>query len=92
MQVAQIKVENQDTALEDEEELDSDLENLVSIEDLDEDLIAEEGGINIEDDEDSENLSGIADLDVHNKNEENDNQLVIIRGRSSAGRAHGWQS
>jgi len=54
------------------QELDSELEKLVSIEDLDEDLIAEEDGINIEDDEDSENLSGIADLDVHDKSEESD--------------------
>ena len=67
-----VKVENQDTALEDEVELDSELENLVSIEDLDEDLIAEEDGINIEEGEDSENLSGIADLDVHDKSEESD--------------------
>ena len=72
VETPKVKVENQDTALEDEEELDSDLENLVSIEDLDEDLIAEEGSINIEDDEDSENLSGIADLDVHDKSEESD--------------------
>ena len=59
----------------DDDELDSELENLVSIEDLDENLIADNDGINIEeddDDEDSNNLTGIADLDVHSKDEESD--------------------
>ena len=72
IETPQVKVETQDATSEDEGELDSELENLVSIEDLDDDIIAEEDGINIEEDEDSENLSGIADLDVHDKNEESD--------------------
>ena len=67
-----VKEEIKNTALEDEGELDEELEDLVSIEDLDEDLIAEEDGINIDEEEDSDNLSGIPDLDVHDKDEEND--------------------
>ena len=67
-----VKDEKKEIVLEDEEDLDSDLENLVSIEDLDEDLIAQDDGINLEEDEDSDNLSGIADLALHDKNEEND--------------------
>ena len=75
VEAPKVKVESQDTALEDEEELDSELENLVSIEDLDKDLIADNDGINIDDDEEeenSDNLLGIADLDAHSKNEETD--------------------
>ena len=56
----------------DEGELDSELEDLVSIEDLDKNLIADNDGINSDEDDDSDNLTGIADLDDHNKNEEND--------------------
>ena len=70
-----VKEENKDAqedAQEDEEGIDSDLENLVSIEDLDEDLIATDDGINIDEDEDEDNLSGIADLDDHGKNKETD--------------------
>ena len=56
----------------DDDELDSELEDLVSIEDLDKNLIADNDGINSDEDDDSDNLTGIADLDDHNKNEEND--------------------
>ena len=56
----------------DEDELDSELEDLVSIEDLDKNLIADNDGINSDEDDDSDNLSGIADLDDHSKDEEND--------------------
>ena len=67
-----LKEENKNN-LEDDEDLDSDLEDLVSIEDLDENLIADNNRINIEDeDEDENNLTGIADLDVNTKDEESD--------------------
>ena len=56
----------------DEDELDSELEDLVSIEDLDKNLIADNDGINSDEDDDSDNLTGIADLDDHSKNEGND--------------------
>ena len=59
----------------DEDELDNELEDLVSIEDLDKNLIADNDGINSDeddDDDDADNLSGIADLDDHSKDEESD--------------------
>ena len=64
-----VKVKDKDD-IEDDDDLDSDLENLVSIEDLDENLIADNDGINIPEDEDSDNLTGIADIDEHSKDEE----------------------
>ena len=66
-----VKVKDKDDIEEeDDDDLDSDLENLVSIEDLDENLIADNDGINIPEDEDSDNLTGIADIDEHSKDEE----------------------
>ena len=67
--VEAVKVKEKDN-IEDDDDLDSDLENLVSIEDLDENLIADNDGINIPEDEDSDNLTGIADIDEHSKDEE----------------------
>ena len=61
-----VKNENDEN---DENELDSELEDLVSIEDLDKNLIADNDEINSDDDDDSDNLSGIADLDNHSKDE-----------------------
>jgi uncharacterized protein (TIGR02300 family) len=56
---------------DEDDELDSELEDLVSIEDLDKNLIADNDGINSDENDDSDNLTGIADLDDHSKNEEN---------------------
>ena len=55
--------------LEDEGDLDNEIENLVSLEDLDENLISNN---NEEDDDDSDNLSEITDLDVRKKDEDSD--------------------
>ena len=60
--------------LEDEDELDNEIEDLISLEDIDEDLISNNNEIEIEedDDNDSDNLSEISDLDVPNKDEDSD--------------------
>ena len=60
--------------LEDEGDLDNEIEDLVSLEDLDEDLISNNNEIDIEeeDGDDSDNLSEITDLDVHNKDKDSD--------------------
>jgi len=67
-----VKEDKIEKVIEDDDDLDNDLENLVSIEDLDGDLIAQDDGINIDEEEESDNLSGIADLDIHGKEQEND--------------------
>ena len=54
---------------DEDDELDNELEDLVSIEELDKNLIADNDGINSDEDDDSDNLSGIADLDSHGKDE-----------------------
>ena len=54
---------------DEDDELDNELEDLVSIEELDKNLIADNDGINSDEDDDSDNLSGIADLDNHSKDE-----------------------
>jgi uncharacterized protein (TIGR02300 family) len=60
--------------LEDDDGLDNEIEDLVSLEDLDEDLISNNNEIDIEEDnnDDSDNLSEITDLNVHNKEEDSD--------------------
>ena len=59
--------------IEKEDELDNELDNLVSIEDIDENIIDSNSEIDIEEEEnDSDNLSGITDIDIHDKNEDSD--------------------
>ena len=55
-----------------DDELDSELEDLVSLEDLDKNIIADNDGINIEEDENTDNLIGITNLDKSSKDEESD--------------------
>ena len=66
---SQIKEEVLD---KDEDTIESEMEDLISIDDIDENIIDEENDIEIDDEEDtSENLEDIADLDLENKEEEN---------------------
>jgi len=56
---------------EDEDNIESEMENLISIDDIDENIIDEENDIEIENDEDSsENLEDIADIDIEDKEED----------------------
>ena len=58
---------------EKEDELDKELDNIVSIEDIDDDIIDSNSEIDIEENEnDSDNLSGIPNIDIHDKNADND--------------------
>ena len=59
--------------IEKEDELDKELDNIVSIEDIDDDIIDSNSEIDIEENEnDSDNLSGIPNIDIHDKNADND--------------------
>ena len=68
---SQIKEEVVD---KDEDIIESEMEDLISIDDIDENIIDEENDINIDiddDEENAENLEDIADLDIENKEEDN---------------------
>ena len=58
--------------IEKEDELDKELDNIVSIEDIDDDIIDSNNEIDIEENEnDSDNLSEIPNISIHDKNEDN---------------------
>ena len=58
---------------EKEDELDKELNNIVSIEDIDDNILDPNTEIDIEDNEnDSDNLSGITNIDIHDKNKNHD--------------------
>jgi uncharacterized protein (TIGR02300 family) len=58
---------------EKEDELDKELNNIVSIEDIDDNILDPNTEIDIEDNEnDSDNLSGITNIDIDDKNKNHD--------------------
>jgi uncharacterized protein (TIGR02300 family) len=68
------KVSKELLVKEDNEELDEELDDLVSIEDLDENIINSNNDLTIEDeDNDSDNLSGITDIKISENDKNTDN-------------------
>ena len=70
------KVSNEPLVKEDNDELDDELDDLVSIEDLDENIINSNNDLTIEnedEDNDSDNLSGITDIKIGENDKNTDN-------------------
>ena len=70
------KVSKEPLVKEDNDELDDELDNLVSIEDLDENIINSNNDLTIENedaDNDSDNLSGITDIKISKNDKNTDN-------------------
>jgi uncharacterized protein (TIGR02300 family) len=70
------KVSNELLVKEDNDELDDELDDLVSIEDLDENIINSNNDLTIEnedEDNDSDNLSGITDIKISKNDKNTDN-------------------